>query len=263
MRKHVLVMVALTSAAAAFMAAQAPPPGASTAPKAKKGVTAKEVAAAKKVQEAKTPDDKIAAVEALVTSFADTSFKGWAFDQAAQASDSKGDWGKAITYGDLAIEADPMRFDTMLLVAGELAQHTQKNSLTKDEDLGKAEKYIKQALEIMPTAIKPAEFTISDADWEVYKKDEVADAHKDLGLIAVARQNFNLAATEFKTAVDGRSVPDSVVMARLGNAYNMAGKYSDALAILDKTLALPNLDPRVKAFADQEKATAEKGLKGK
>jgi hypothetical protein len=50
-------------------------------------------------------------------------------------------------------------------------------------------------------------------------------------------------------------------MVRLGNAYNENKQFADAQAILKKVQAMPNLNPNVKAFADQEEKRAEAGLK--
>ncbi len=150
---------------------------------------------------AKTPDDRIAAVDNLITNFADTTFKGAALYEAAEAADHKQDYIKAIVYGDQSIEADPKdgtAMNALLLVAGELAQHTGKNDLDKDAKLAKSEKYVKQALDMLPTLAKPEGVKISDADWEAFKKDKTAEAHRDLGLIATARQKWDVAATEFK-----------------------------------------------------------------
>ncbi len=50
-------------------------------------------------------------------------------------------------------------------------------------------------------------------------------------------------------------------MIRLGAADNQAGKYADAIAVLDKVLAMPDLNPQYKTVAQNEKATAAKGKK--
>lgn len=264
MSKRIFQVTMALAGVAAFVAAQdtgKKEPSTVVAPK-KGTVTAKEAAAIKKIQDAKTPDEKIAAVEALITNFADTIFKGPALYEAAEASDQKGDFAKAVSYGELSLEADPSRFDAMLLVAGELAQHTQKFDLDKAEKLAKAQKYVKQALDTIPAAAKPAA-SVSDAEWESFKKDKIAEGHKDLGLIATANTDWPGAVTEFKIAVDTEVTPDAVLMARLGNAYNNSNKYAEAQAILAKVLAMPNLDPRIQAFAQQEKNNADRNLKGK
>ena len=262
MSKRMWQIVAVLAGAAAMMIAQdaAKNPANAGAPKTK-GVSANEAKAIRKVQDTKDPTEKIAAVDALITGFPDTTFKSWAYDQAANAAASKNDVANTEHYGDLAIEADPMRFDTMLLVAGSIAQHTRKNDLDRDMKLDKARKYVKQALDMIPMAAKPANTNVSDKDWDGFKKDETATAHGDLGLIAAAQGKWDEAATEYKSALDMATGPDQVLMVRLGNAYNESRKYSDADAILKKVEALPNLDPRVKGVADAEEKRAEDGLK--
>ena len=250
MMKKIPFMIALLAGAAASMLM------------AQKVKSANEGKAVQAVQQAKTPDERVAAVENLITKFADTEFKAWGLSVAAEASDQKGDFNKAIFYGERAIEADPKNFDPYLLVAGELAQHTREFDLDKEEKLGKAEKYAKQAVEIIPTAAKPQP-AVTDAQWDEYKKDAMSRAHVDLGLIAAARKKFDVASAEYKIAVESAPQPDVVAMARLANAYNEQGKSDDALAVLAKVLATPNLNPAVKQFAEAEKARAEKAKAGK
>ncbi len=263
MKKRVFEVMAALAGAAAVLVAQAqkaPPTAAGPQPK-----SAKEADAIKKIANAKTPDETVAAVENLITNFADTSFKSVALYEAAEAEDAKGDYAKAVSYGELSIDADPKGGDAMnamLLVAGELAQHTQKYDLDREDKLSKSEKYVAQALEMLPAITKPPGARISDADFAAFKKDKTSEAHRDLGLIATARGKWDVAAAEFKLAVDGASTPDSVVMARLGNAYNENKQYAEAKVVLQKVLDMPMLNPSVKAFATQELNRANNGLKG-
>lgn len=259
MRKRVLLATMALSSVAAFLAAQDQSKQPPTVVVPKKAGSAKEAAAIKKITEAKTDDDRIAAVDALITNFADTAFKGVALFEAAEAADHKQDYAKAVSYGELSIQADPTRFDALILVAGELAQHTGKYDLDKEEKLTKAEKYVAQATTMIPTAAKP-QGGVSDSDWDGFKKDEIAAGHKDLGLVAAARSKWDVAATEYKLSLDSGTTPDAVVMARLSNAYNEAGKYTEGLAMANKVLAMPDLNPTVKNFADQEKTRATKAL---
>jgi len=260
MIKRVLTLTAVLAGAAAFLFAQEnkQPPPTVVVPKGKQ-ISAKERDAIKKIQDSKTPDDKIAAVDAFVTNFPDSTFKSPALFEAAEAADSKGDYAKAVSYAKLSLESDNTRFDAMFLIAGELAQHTQKFDLDKEQKLGEAEKYVKQGLDTMATAPKPQ--GVSDSDWNGFKKEETANAHRDLALVASARTKWDVAVTEYKAAIDAAGQPDQVLMARLGNAYNETGDYADAITILNKVEGLPNLDPRVKAFADSELSRAKKGGK--
>lgn len=262
MTKRILKLAAVLAGATGCLVAQdtsKQPPPTVVVPKGKQ-ISAAERNAIKKIQDAKTPDERIAAVDAFVTSFPDSMFKASALFEAAGAADQKADYAKAVSYAKLSLEADPTRFDAMLLIAGELAQHTQKFDLDKEQKLGEAQKDIKQALDLISTAAKPA--NTSEADWTAFKKDETSEAHKDLGLVATAGGKWDVAVTEFKAAIEAEATPDMVLMARLGNAYNETKQYTEAIAVLNKVEALPNLDPRVKAFADSELARAKKGAGG-
>jgi tetratricopeptide (TPR) repeat protein len=254
-----LAMMALTSVAAM---AQIQTPPAAAVGKTPKVKSKEEAAAIKKVTDAKTADEKIAAVDALITNFADTVFKAAALEEAANAADSKSDYAKAVSYGEMAIQADPSSFYAMLLVAGELAQHTGKYDLDKEEKLTKAEKYVAQALAIIPTASKPYEGG-SDTDWAAFKKDQTATAHKDLGMVAEKRNKWDVATAEYKASVDNAPTPDTVTMARLAAAYNENMQYTEALAMANKVIGMENVNPTVKAFATQERDKAQKALGAK
>lgn len=265
MTKRILQMMMALGGIAVMAAAQqkqAPPPTA-TAPKTK-GLSANEAKAVRKVMDAKTADEKIAAVDALMAGFPDidNSYKVWAYDQAAEVSDLANKEADAEHYGELAYTADPSRFDDMLLVAGEYAKHTRKNDLDRDQKLNKARDLVKKALEIIPTAAKPADAKVSDKDWENFKKDQTALAHTDLGLIATAMGNAKEAAAEFQNAADMASEPDQVLLVRLAHADNDAGKYAEAEALAKKIQTMENLNPQVKAIADQELARAQKAQQG-
>jgi Flp pilus assembly protein TadD len=111
------------------------------------------------------------------------------------------------------------------------------------------------------TAVKPNP-QLPDDQWAAYKKDQVSQAHEDLGMAALARKKPDVAVTEFKLAVDGASSPDPGTMVRLAAAYDQVGKPTEALALCNQILAMPNLHPAIKRFAENEKTRAEAAAKG-
>ena len=82
---------------------------------AQKPKSKKEQDAIMAVQSAQSPDDRIAAVEALIQKFADTEFKSWALNRAADAARQKRDSEKAMFYANQALAADPKDYEAMLL----------------------------------------------------------------------------------------------------------------------------------------------------
>ncbi len=229
---------------------------------AQKPKSQKEVEALMAIQNAQTPEAQVAAVDELITKFADTEFKSWALQRAAEAEQRKGDSIKAIVYAERAVEADPKAFQAMLLISGELARATRENDLDKEEKLARSEKLAKDAITAVGAAPKPNP-QITDDQWAGAKKDMIAEGHKDLGLAALARKKFDVAIAEFKLAVEGAATPDPADSVRLASAYNQAGQPDTAIPLLEKVIAAPNVNPTVKKFAEAEKKRAEDAKNGK
>jgi hypothetical protein len=63
-----------------------------------------------------------------------------------------------------------------------------------------------------------------------------------------------VAITELKLAID--DFPDPVTMVRLAAVYDQAKKPDEALPILEKVMAMPDLHPSVRQFAQAERVRA-------
>jgi tetratricopeptide (TPR) repeat protein len=204
------------------------------------------------IQAEQDPAAMMTKVDAFVAKFADTEFKAWVYSRAAEAAERKGDGPKVIIYSDFALEADPKAYHPMLMEAAELARSTRENDLDKDEKLGKAEKLAHQAIEIVPTVAKPNP-QIPDAQWEEIKKEFIGDAHRDLGMIASVKKKYDVAIAEYKQAVEIPKDPDTPTFIRLAAAYTDNKQPDEALAVLAKMPANPQLAP----FVEKEKKRAE------
>jgi tetratricopeptide (TPR) repeat protein len=260
LKRAIQILVPFAAFLALLVAQQKGP--VQTAPKGK-GISKKEAEAINKIASGKTPDERIAAAEELISNFADTEYKDWAMQAAAEAAEQKNDFAKAIFYAERALEANPKYIESLILWSRETAAHTRENDLDKDDKLAKVDKNAKLALELIPAEPKPATVKATDAQWDAYKKDETAQAHVALGLSAMVRKKYDDAAKEYQTAVDNEPMPDPTHLIRLANAYNEAGKPDEALATADKLLAMADLPQQYKNFAQQEKARAEKAKSGK
>jgi len=208
------------------------------------------------IQQATTVEARIAAADKFVVDHPTSQLKSLALYFAADAAERKNDGPKAIAYAETALEADPKNYLAMLLISGELAKSTRENDLDKEEKLSRAEKYANEAIPVINAAPKPNP-QLADDQWQGQKKDDLSQAHVDLGMVAIARKKYDAAITEFKTAVDGAATPEAATMVRLAAAYDQGGKPDEGIAVLDKVLAMPNLSPAVKQFATAEKTRAE------
>lgn len=267
MKRMILTgILALATGFSCLMAQQAPPAkqgqAAQGQPAQPKGPQAKSPAEGQAVTALFTaanaqgnPDAIIKAAEDLTTKFADTDFKEVAWMLEAQAYNLKGDVVKAQIFGERVLEISPKNFQTTLMLGEILATHTRENDLDKEEKLSKADKYLNGTIENLKTAAKPNP-QIADQQWEDAKKQLTAEAHNDLGLVALDRKKYDVAAAEFKIAIDGD--PQATYSVRLASAYQQGGKNQEALEICDKLLADPQLHPAIKNVAMQVKAAASK-----
>jgi len=204
---------------------------------------------------AQDPDARIKAADELVNKYADTDFKDTALFMAAFSYQQKNDAENAIIYAERTLEANPKHYQSMLMLAELMAQRTREHDLDREEKLTRAEKHANTARELIKTAEKPNP-SVTDEQWEAGKKDMDAQALQALGLVAMVRKKYDEAATQFKAALDTASQPDPATMVRLGAAYNQSGKPDEAIAVLDKVMAMTEVHPSIKQFAQAEKARA-------
>src|SRR6202451_1860613 len=91
------------------------------------------------VQVAKTPDERIQAIENVLTNFADTEFKVPLLQMAVQSEQQKNDYAQTVFYADRLLKADPKNTFALVTLASETARHTRENDLDKDEQLAKVD----------------------------------------------------------------------------------------------------------------------------
>jgi tetratricopeptide (TPR) repeat protein len=251
--KNVLTAVALLAIGTLWLTAQPKPPSPDEL-KALQGILA-----------ATTADARVAAVDSFVKDFPKSEYRATALTMAADAYEMTGNSTKAIIYYQQVLEVSPKDYNAvnaMLMLAAETARTTREFDLDREEKLAKAEKYAKDGMAAIPSAAKPNP-QLTDAQWADAKKDDLARGHEALGLIAVARKKYDDAAGEFKTATETASAPPPATFIRMAGAYTDGGKPDQAIATLDKVLAMPNLPDQLKQVAQAEKARAEKAKTAK
>jgi tetratricopeptide (TPR) repeat protein len=265
MKRMILAGLLSIAAGVSGLVAQQPP-AKKDAPAAQKGPGVKSQAEGQAVQamftamQSRDPDATIKAAEDLLSKYADSDFKEIALVMEATAYQQKGDSVKAQIFAERVLGVNPKNVQASLMLGELIAQGTRENDLDKEEKLNKAEKYLNDTIANAKTMEKPSP-QIPDAQWEEQKKFVTAEAENDLGLAAMSRKKMDVAVADFKAAVD--LDPQPAYQVRLASALQSTGKNDEAIAIVDKLLADPQLHPQIKAVATQVKtaATAAKGGK--
>jgi tetratricopeptide (TPR) repeat protein len=219
---------------------------------AQKPKSPKEQQAILAVQVAKTPDERITAIENVLTNFADTEFKVALLQMAVQSEQQKNDYAQTIFYADRLLKADPKNAFALVTLASETARHTRENDLDKDEQLAKVDKWAKDAIEAAKVMPK-VRADLPDADWEGFKKDMEAQADEALGMADMVRKNYDGAATNYKQALATSATPNAATMVRLAQVYMATGKLDNAVFTLDKAINSPNAPDQVKTIAQNMK----------
>jgi len=250
MRIRMISSTFLALAVAALMLGQEAPVQKQPRPKSQK-----EAEAIMKIFNSPDPASRIQAVDELLVNFADTEFKAVALQVATASAQEMNEFEKMMVYGERTLEADPDNYAAMLMLASGLAQRTREFDLDKEEKLGRAEKYAKNAQAILSKAPKPRP-DLTDEQWESARKDFQAQSHEALGLIGMVRKKYDVCIAEFKTALEVASNPDPATKVRLAAAYNFAGKHDEAIAVVDELTKDPQLHPTIRQFADAEKMKA-------
>jgi tetratricopeptide (TPR) repeat protein len=255
MKKSILTGVLAAFTGALGLMAQGAAPAAAgpkgPAPKSQAELTAVQAL----FQAQGNPDAIIKAADELMTKFADTEFKQFALIMEAEAYNQKHDTAKAQVFAEQALAADPKSYQADIMLAELTVGGTRENDLDREEKLGKAEKYAKDAMANVKDAPKPNN-QITDEQWNEFKQGVVARAHNTMGLANLTRKKYDPAAAEFKAAAEAD--PQPAYLVRQASALQSAGKNDEAVALCDKILADPNLHPQIKQVATQIKTAAAK-----
>lgn len=216
----------------------------------------KEVDALMAIQNAASVDARIEAATKLIQDFADTEFKSWALSIIMQSYEMKQDIPNTIVYAEQTLEAKPSDLEAATAhfrIANGVVRQTKEFDLDREEKLKRVEEHVQNGIALLETAAKPNE-QLPDDQWEMYKKSEVAMGHDSMAQAEFIRKKYAEAAEYFNKAIAAQ--PDPVRMLKAGNAYRLAKKYDEAIAMLDRAIADPNSNDQIKNLAENEKKQA-------
>ena len=200
-------------------------------------------------------DGTIQAINNVLENFPDTDYKPVLLTVGMQVAVQKGDYAQTVVWGDRVIQNNPNEVPARILLAEDIAEHTRENDLDKEQSLKKVEDYANKGLELLKSVKEPPAGLPPDK-WADYKNQLSGQAYDALGLAADLRKKYPDAIGHFKNAIN--SDPSSMSRAHLAKAYVDNKQYDDAISTADKVLAMNEVPPSVKQYAEQQKAAATK-----
>jgi tetratricopeptide (TPR) repeat protein len=221
-----------------------------------------ELAALQKVQAAQQAHDadaELAAITNVLENFANSDFKLQLLNMALIAAQQKNDLPQLVTWGERLMQADPTDISSRVTLAEATALHTRDNDLDKAQSIQKINDYAHKAQELLNANPKPPA-GIPEAEWPAYKKQLTGQTYDALGQAAALDKKYPDAIGFYKQALDA-DPSSAVASARMAKAYFDNKQYDEAISQADKTMAMNDISPSVKAFAQAQKDNATK-MKG-
>ena len=201
------------------------------------------------IQNEMDPDRTIRMVNEFEQRFPKSQCLSYVYTQAAKAYHQKGDYAKAVDYGEKSLRLDPDNTFSLVIVALSLSQprELQGTPAESSKRLSEAATDASHALGLIDKLDKRPNET--DEQFQQRRDAITADAHFALGAVDMHQEDFDKAVTEYKAAISSSPKPPFQYYYRLGEAYASDGQTSQAIEILHKAADVARGTPMQK-YAD-------------
>jgi tetratricopeptide (TPR) repeat protein len=139
---------------------------------------------------------------------------------------TQADWKNEYAYADQALALNPKDVDVLATVGWTIPHVTNPNDPDAQGELDKAEKYAKQALEILAAMPKPSD--MSEAQFIAAKSKRASQAHSALGLVYFRRENYDGSVKELQESFKGNPFQDQTAFYVLGVDLMKLNRFGEA-----------------------------------
>jgi tetratricopeptide (TPR) repeat protein len=165
------------------------------------------------------------------------------------------DWKDSYRFGDDALALDPDDVDVLAPMSWAIPHVYDPTSKDASEQLSKAEKYAKHALEVMATLPKPEHMT--DEQFSKAKASRSLQAHSALGLVYFRRRQYEDSAKETEQAVQGNPTLDATDLFVLGADLHFLNRHAESADAFSRCAQITSsLQEKCKQNASAEKIQA-------
>jgi tetratricopeptide (TPR) repeat protein len=197
---------------------------------------------------------KILAGEAFVQKYPQSRYLAAVYSNLVKLYLADNELQKMQDVGEKDVALAPNDVQTLAILGQTLPRAWNSNMPNAAQQLEKAEKFSKSAIELTPTIPKPDGMT--DAQFTLAKNQTLAMAHGGLGLVYFRRGKFDDAIPEFEASakVDPNPEADPVTYYVLAISDEKTSHFDAAVAAFTKCAAIPgSLQPTCKNGAEEAK----------
>ena len=201
-------------------------------------ISSKEMSAYKAFYAAQDVDQRIHLGQSFVQKFPSSVLLGAVHAEMVRMYFTKQDWVNFHASADKALDANPDNVDVLTTVGWVIPHAYNPSDPNGKNDLDRAERYEKHAIELIGKMSKPK--GITDAQFSTFKAQELTEAHSGLGLVYFRRQDFDESVKELQQATQTASAPDPADMYALGAGLFNLKRYNEAVVAFAKCAEAPN-----------------------
>ena len=198
-----------------------------------------EVEAFMKVQGAATATERATAGADFIAKYPKSEAVGLASYMVMLSYQQMNDFDSMLLYGGMVLDSSPapgVKVGTLISLANAIPLRTREFDLDKEEKLGMAEDYAKEAMTLIPTIVK-LDPNMSDDEWLATKMDFMSQCHEAIGTVSLKREDYPEAEASLRKALEMSPNPTPFTMYSLATALSKQGKKEEASEMADRCTA--------------------------
>jgi tetratricopeptide (TPR) repeat protein len=193
--------------------------------------------------------------EAFLNKYPNSEYAVTIYSRLTQAYFDKQELTKMYAAGEKALQLNPNDLTVLTLIGWVMPHAYNPNDLDAPQKLTKSETYLKHAIEVVGTLVKPA--TVTDEEFNREKNEALSRSHSGLGLVYFRQGRFAESVPELEQATQLVPNPDPTDFYVLGVDLQQLQRFNDAVTTFEKCAKIPGgVQDRCKQALEQSKRLA-------